>query len=516
MITKRYDGVRENCDGWQNVTYAEKLNEWAQNYGQNTAIVEDEERYSYAQLESVSHNFAAKFYDIGVRRGERVLVQLQNGSPFVFCCFALGIIGAIPILVLPAHGQLIVSELIKQADPVAQVVSGQGSPGLLRIDENKLRAWALEPDMRCMDLPEEDRPRADDTAFLLLSGGTTGIPKLIPRTFGGYIYNNTLAAQRCGLGHESVFLAALPMAHNFTLGNPGVLGTFSAGGTVVICRYASPLEILDLIERERVTITGLVPTMVRMLIDARSINADNDITSLSHLLVGGAPLTPELATSITPALGCRLIQIYGVAEGLNCATTSDDPDDIVMNCQGRPFSVYDEMRIVDADDNDVEPGCSGELITRGPYTITSYYQPECAGEENFTEDGFYRTGDRAMITDEGNIRILGRVREVINRAGEKIDPSTVENCLALHPNICQCAVFGRPDKVLGQRICACIQLRDGNCSLAEIREFILAAGVSSLLVPDDLVCVQSWPMTAVGKTDKTRLAVLAEEKGLST
>lgn len=143
-----------------------------------------------------------------------------------------------------------------------------------------------------------------------------------------------------------------------------------------------------------------------------------------------------------------------MAEGLNCCTSIDDPDHIIHSCQGRPISEGDEIRIVDAGGNDVAAGEYGELLVRGPYTISGYYRAPEQNCRNFTTDVFFRTGDRARITSEGNIQIGGRIKEQINRAGEKIIPAEVESCLCLYPDIKEAALIGLPDENLGERSCA--------------------------------------------------------------
>lgn len=350
-------------------------------------------------------------------------------------------------------------------------------------------------------------------AVLLLSGGTTGIPKLIPRTHTDYIYNARMSAKRCGLNSDSVYLAALPVAHNFPLCCPGLLGTLDVGGRVVLSPTTSPDDILSLITVEKVTVTALVPAMVTVCMEMLEWDEDYDISSLEILQVGGAMLDDSLADRIIGEWPCKLMQVFGTAEGLLCFTSPEDEDAIVGRCQGTPVSPADEVRIVDEYGEEVARGSYGELLSRGPYTIDGYYKAEDANRESFTEDGFYCTGDKAMWTAQGNIRMGGRIKEQINRAGEKIMPAELETYLCKNPHIKEASVVGVPDEMLGSRICAFIISEDGcTVELAKIHQYLQGLGVAPYKFPDQVENIDIWPFTSVGKIDKKELQRLAQEK----
>ena len=290
-------------------------------------------------------------------------------------------------------------------------------------------------------------------AFFQLSGGSTGVPKLIPRTHDDYIYSLRGSAEICGLDAASVYLAALPVAHNFPLSSPGTLGTLYAGGTVVIARNPSPDEVFPLIERERVTITALVPPLALIWLEAAAARRP-DLSSLKVLQVGGAKFAAEAAARVRPVLGCTLQQVFGMAEGLVNYTRLDDPDDIVVNTQGRPISPDDEVHVVDDDDRPVEPGEVGHLLTRGPYTIRGYYNAPEHNARAFTPDGFYRTGDLVRRDAAGYLTVEGRAKDQINRGGDKVAAEEVENHILAHPAVMDAAVVAMPDAFLGERSCA--------------------------------------------------------------
>jgi yersiniabactin salicyl-AMP ligase len=279
-----------------------------------------------------------------------------------------------------------------------------------------------------------------------------------------------------------------------------------------MCDSPSPVDIFFLIEEHGVTFTGMVAPLVNLCLDYRVVDDSADLSSVQFLLIGGSMLQKSVAERVEPILGCKLVQIFGIAEGLTCKVDIDDPLEIRLTCQGKPISPYDEIRIVDADGNDVEQGDEGELITRGPYTIRSYYGPPEISAGRFTQDGYYRTGDRARITERDDLQILGRMSERINRAGEKIAPSEVEEILSSHPDIFDCAVIGVTDVDLGERICAFILSNETAPTLQSIREFLRSAGLAEYKLPDQLVPIVAWPLTYVGKPDRNRLVIIAGEK----
>ncbi|MGH3586042.1 MAG: (2,3-dihydroxybenzoyl)adenylate synthase, partial [Pseudonocardia sp.] len=304
---------------------------------------------------------------------------------------------------------------------------------------------------------------------------------------------------------DAVYLVCLPVAHNFPLACPGILGTFGVGGTVVMSPAPTAEVAFELIERELVTITALVPPLARLWIAATGWET-RDLSSLRLLQVGGAKLDAALAAQVQPRLGCQLQQVFGMAEGLLNYTRLDDPDELIMTTQGRPMSPADEVRIVDRDGADVEDGEVGELWTRGPYTLRGYYHVPEYNATAFTTDGFYRTGDLVRRLPAGHLEVVGRVKDQINRGGEKVAAEEVENHLMAHPAVLDAAVVGVPDEYLGERSCAYVVPVTGQRPTpAELRRFVRDRGVAAFTVADRVLVVDAFPATAVGKTSKREL-----------
>ncbi|WP_309544951.1 AMP-binding protein [Alkalilimnicola ehrlichii] len=387
---------------WTGETLGSFLRARAARFGDRIALVDQERRWSYRELDERADRLAAGLRGLPIKRNDKVVVQLPNVAEFFAICFALFRLGAQPVLALPTHRRSEIVSFCEQTGAVAYIVPDiEGG-----FDYRQL---AYEVQARCPALrhvivlgeAEEfipfaslyavassfPEPAADTVAFFQLSGGSTGTPKLIPRTHDDYLYSVRASAELCRLGADSVCLTVLPVAHNFPLSSPGSLGILHAGGRVVLARHPSPDVAFPLIEREAVTLTALVPPLALLWMEAVEHRRE-DLSSLRLLQVGGAKFSAEAAKRVTPKLGCRLQQVFGMAEGLVNYTRLDDPDELIINTQGRPLSADDEIRVVDDEDKDVPPGAVGHLLTRGPYTIRGYYKTAAHNARAFTVDGF--------------------------------------------------------------------------------------------------------------------------------
>ena len=450
--------------------------------------------------------------------GDRVVVQLPNTVDFLATTLALFRLGALPVFALPAHRKAEVAYLCEHTEAVALVVPAVGNA----FDHRPMAAevQASVPTLRMVIVAGDPgghvalasvdadaelfNPRdPSDVAFFLLSGGTTGMPKLIPRTHDDYAYQMRATAEALGFDHSGVYLAALPVAHNAALGCPGALGTLRVGGRVILASSPSPDEVFPLVQQEGVTLTTLMPAFVPLWMEAREW-FDVDLSGLT-IEVGGARLDPELARQVTPVLGCTLTHWYGMAEGLLSFTRPGDPDEIVATTQGRPLCPDDELRVVDELGADVPPGEVGELLTSGPYTLRGYYRAEAHNATAFTPDGFFHTGDLVRMTPEGRVVVEGRLKDTVNRGGEKVAAEEVEAHLIAHPSVSAAALVAVPDPYLGEKTCAFVVPAGTPPSLADLKDFLAARGLADFKFPDRLELVASLPRTSLGKIDKRAL-----------
>ncbi|KAA0684903.1 (2,3-dihydroxybenzoyl)adenylate synthase [Azospirillum brasilense] len=492
---------------------------------ETTAILCGERRFRYADLQCLSVRLAAAFRARGLRPGDTALVRLPNRAEFYLVFFALLRCGVVPVNALNSHGVYELTAYARQIEPALAVLSA-GDPSLAALmgqtvgPERLLLlgapaddgiggfAWA-DGGALAEDAPGA-APAADPSgvAFFQLSGGSTGTPKLIPRTHDDYLYSVRRSVEICGLDGSCRFLCALPAPHNFTLSSPGALGVFHAGGTVVMAGDPSPATCFPLIARHRVTWVALVPPMLSVWLEAA--DGAEDLSSLEVVQVGGAKLSPAVAERVPERLGCRLQQVFGMAEGLVNYTRLDDDPWTVVNTQGRPMSPDDEIRILDAAGHPVPPGAVGELWTRGPYTFRGYYKADAHNARVFDAEGFYCSGDLVSLAPGGNLVVCGRNKDQINRGGEKIDAQEVEDLLAGHPAVGHAAVVAIPDALMGERSCAFVIAPPGT-KPSELRRFLRGQGLADFKLPDRFVFVRDLPKTAVGKVDKQTLRERARQ-----
>ncbi|SEC31753.1 (2,3-dihydroxybenzoyl)adenylate synthase [Streptomyces sp. TLI_105] len=516
---------------WAGLTFGELLARRAAESGERRAVRDRHRTLTYRQLDEAASSFATGLRDLGIRPGDRVLLQIPNRAEFLEALYALFRLGAVPVMCLPAHRHAELAAIAEASSAVALIVArdGDGFSYLdlaqrIRQDVPSLRhviaagpATARAVSTAGADLDdlyppaaELPAPSADAVALLQLSGGSTGLPKLIPRTHDDYLYSVRRSIEVCGIDESSVYLAVLPASHNFTLSSAGILGALVAGGTVALTEDPSPSSAFAFIKETGTTITALVPPLARVWVNTAEQSAAPELDTLQVVQIGGARCPAELAARIRPALGASVQQVFGMAEGLVCYTRLDDPEDIAVATQGRPMSDGDQLLVVDDHDRPVEAGASGHLLTRGPYTIRGYFRNPAANRRSFTDDGWYRTGDIVSIRPDGNLVVVGRSGDFINRSGEKLSPEELEQHLLKHPLVDDVIAVGMADDMLGERTCVFVvpSAADTAPSLTDLRTFARQNGLADWKLPDEVRVVQEFPKTKVGKASRADLRAI--------
>ena len=527
---------------WRGRPLGSYLHEWAGKYGDAEAVTDGRIRLSYRDLAVVADGLAVRLLAAGLKPGDNILVQLPNRWEFVALTLACLRAGIAPVMTLPAHRghelryladhacarAVVVPDWIGGFDHQALGRDVAAGTRLLIVAGEQVAADAIS--LRELARPADDtaaaRERLDslavdsaDVAVFLLSGGTTGLPKLIARTHDDYEYNARRSAEVCGFGPGTVYLVALPAGHNFPLGCPGILGTLINGGRVVLAASPDPARVLPLITTEQVTVTAAVPAVAQRWIDVVASGQQPAPGTLEVLQVGGARLVPEIAARVRPVLGADLQQVFGMAEGLLNYTRLDDPDEVKIHTQGRPMCPDDEIRIIDEAGEPVPDGEMGVLLTRGPYTPRGYFRATEHNARSFTPDGWYRTGDIVRLHTSGTLMVEGRDKDMINRGGEKVSAEEVENLLYRVPGIAQAAAVAVPDADLGERVCAVVVPGARQVpTLEAIRAALTAMEVACYKLPEHLLTVTELPLTKVGKIDKKALrdivrAAVAQQEG---
>jgi 2,3-dihydroxybenzoate-AMP ligase len=526
---------------WEDRSLRETFDELFARHADRVAIIDGDRQITYAELDRRATNVALNLLDEGLRPLDRVVVQLPNVVEFAYLYFALQKIGCIPIMALPTHRFREMSQFVELSGAVACVtpdktidfdyrelvrrirmgsktmrlgiIVGDAPEGLL-----SLSGLVERPSKSSAQELERIKIDPDDPALFQLSGGTTGVPKLIPRTHNDYIYNSKMAAAVTGVGPDKILLNVLPLAHNLPLACPGLQGFLLHGGKVVLTVSTRSEYVFALIERHRVTHIAVVPALLIRLINDPSIKKF-DLSSLEVIQSGGQRLQPEVRRRTKELIPSVTVQEnFGMAEGMLMFVRFDDPEKVRMETVGRPVSPDDEVRLVDDDDNEVAPGEVGEFLARGPYTLRGYYGVPEYNARAFTTDGFYRSGDLMRRHPSGNYMVEGRKKDLINRGGEKISAEEIENLILMHPAVQNVACVPMPDPVLGERMCACVILRRGAAlTLQELVAFLMNEEIAKHKLPERLEILDDFPLSPFGKVSKKdlteRIARKLKEEG---
>ncbi|MBH2811547.1 (2,3-dihydroxybenzoyl)adenylate synthase [Serratia liquefaciens] len=497
------------------------------------ALIDPQRSLSYRQLNQLSDRLAAALLRRGIHSGDTALVQLGNVVEFYVTFFALLKIGVVPVNALFSHQRNELNAYAAQIKPALLIADRQH--GLFGNDEFLTTFRAEHPSLRLVALRSEEQGEqslaswleedcggfvaaptaADQVAFFQLSGGSTGTPKLIPRTHNDYYYSIRRSVEICHFDDETRYLCALPVAHNYPMSSPGVLGVFYGGGLVVFASDPDAGQCFRLIDQHQINVTALVPPAVTLWLQAiEEWGGCQQLASLKLLQVGGAKLGETLAARIPAEIGCQLQQVFGMAEGLVNYTRLDDDDQHILTTQGCPMSPDDELWVADDDGNPLPVGETGRLMTRGPYTFRGYYQSPEHNAAAFDKDGFYCSGDLISLTEDGYVKVEGRQKDQINRGGEKIAAEEIENLLLRHPEVINAALVSMPDELMGEKSCAYI-IATSPLKPVVLRRHLRAEGVAEFKLPDRFIQVETLPLTPVGKVDKKLLRQRLEAQQLT-
>ncbi|MDP2645705.1 MAG: AMP-binding protein [Desulfobacterales bacterium] len=509
---------------WLGLTITDILDRNAAAYPDKEALVDEKTRLTYSRLRDKADQLAAGLLELGLGKGDCVVLQLPNCIEFAYAYFACQRIGLITVTAIPRHSLREIDHFCTLTDAAAWI----GLPRLRRTDYTDMieTLRSRHPDLRiimageatdgaiCLsDLmagegrlpadPQRFGPQATDVSHLMPTGGTTGLPKLVPRTHNDYISNAASAARIQHSGPGSTHMVILPVAHN-----SGLLALVSglvAWGKVVLCPSTKVQDILSWIEKYKVTFTAMVPTLLLDLM-AQPDFAKYDLSSLELIQGGGAHVPAELVKEVKQRIACFFVNGFGMAEGPLIRTPVDAPPEVVVHTVGKPICPYDQMKIIDEEGRQVPQGVEGELTARGPGIFTGYYKAPEANRESFTQDGFFKTGDLARLDPQGNFIITGRKKDVIIRGAENISATEVEDLVLSHPDVLDVAAVGMPDDRLGERVCIYVRVAPGKeLTFEGLIDHLKRQGASVLFLPERMEVVAELPLTAVDKVDKKAL-----------
>ncbi|MCX8021976.1 MAG: AMP-binding protein [Syntrophorhabdaceae bacterium] len=529
---RKEDGERyTRLRWWLGITWADLFNKHTDIYPEKIGLVDDMGRWTNRELRDEVDRTAIGFMNLGIQKRDRVLLQLPNWHEFIVSFLALQKIGAIIVVLVPRHVQIEINHFAKLTDPTAWIVPERygkidyrpiiddvlkESPSikhviLVRAKENRdfhriegiVDGVVLSPDN--LKALEERRPDPDEVSQILPTGGTTGLPKLSPRTHNSYMNNVEYHGYRWEITSQDTIMVITPLGHNLAV-HWGLAAALFFHARLVVIDSSKPEDICEWIEREKVTAIPTVPALIARVLQMENLHK-YDLSSLKKISVGGAPSTPELVKGVEEKIGAKFINGFGSVEGTCASTKLGDPIELICGSVGKPICPYDEVKVVDQSGNELPPGVDGELVSKGPGIFTGYFRStEEERAKLFTKDGFFRTGDQARKDVEGNIWITGRIKDIIIRGGENISAVEIESLLSGHPHIADSAVVGMPDKILGERICAFVVPRSGAIpTLQDVVSYLKDKGASVLQLPERIEIIQELPMTKVGKVDKKAL-----------
>jgi len=522
---------------WLGLTLGDMFDKASDLYPEREALVGAGKCYTWVELRTLVDNMAYNLLKEGFQPGDTVLLQLPNLPEFVISYYALQKAGLVMVLLTVNHTAREIAHLanltqpkgwilqdryrkinylplikqVKEENPVLEkvILIGKEIPeGCLNF-KDLLETEAGVEEIR--SVLEQAHPDPGDVCQILPSGGTTGLPKGAPRTHNDYICNIEYKSKAWDLNVTDTVLVAATVGHNLAL-LVCVTGSVFHGAKQVMLDSTYPQDFCRIVQEEKITCTGLVPTLISRIVSFEDLHK-YDLSSLKKIYVGAANSPPELVKNVEDRIGARYINAFGMVEGTLIQSRPHDPLEIRCNTIGRPCCPYDDIVTLDSHGNKNPPGVEGELSAKGPGIFTGYLKNSQANMDAFTPDGYFRTGDLAVIDKEGTVRITGRIKDIIIRGGENIAARDVEDLISSHPDVEYVAVVGMPDPDLGEQVCAYVKpVKGASVTHEEVITHLNKMEASKIHYPARTEIVQEIPLTAAGKADKKFLKKDIEER----
>jgi fatty-acyl-CoA synthase len=501
------------------------------------ALILGDRRYSYGQIDAHSTALAAALHELGIEKGDRIALNLPNWPEFVVAMFAAAKLGATIVPLNPKYTTPELQYMLRHSEAAVCVTAEiwEGVDYLARFEG----FLAALPDLQYIvsvgeeDLWYDDRiyqfedlvsagegrpfqPVTVDTEHdlfaIVYTSGTMGKPKGVSLTHANVLTSALASAEAIGLAADDTVFGLNTLFNVFGLA-PGVLGTVSAGATLVLQEDMESAEALEIVQREKVTVYHGTPTSFILDLYEPTLQG-RDLSSLRTGIIAGAPVAADLVTRIRASLVPDIRVAYGLTETGSTVSITREGDSLAqrVGTVGRPLPDT-EVKILDLDGSLLPVESVGEIAVRGPGVMIGYYRQPGETSQVFTEDGFFLTGDLGMLDENGYLHIVGRRKEMIIRGGFNVYPREVEDRLHAHPAVLDVAVVGLPHEVLGEVACACILLVEGAIVTGEEIKDFCRETLADYKVPDLVRFLDSFPMTGSGKVRRVELArmISAEE-----
>jgi salicylate---[aryl-carrier protein] ligase len=522
--SKRY----RSSGAWFDSSAGDMLRSTARRSPAKWALITQERRLTYADFDEATERLGAALLELGLAPGDRALFQMGTVIETAIALFGCFKAGLVPVCTLPQHRELEMGELARRSGATAYFVQADFSAfdltgfaiklaaGFATIREIIVARGAPRSGTRSFEAliesigPGQARARlanvrigTEDTLTFQLSGGTTGVPKIIPRFHAEYMGSARDWARRQYMDQNVVQLYALPLIHNAGQ----IASLFPAlvmGGTAILMPRMDPRVFCEWVERERVTHSmNIGPALPQMLDYADAPRHDlSSITLLTSF---------NRCDLLERHLKVPCANLFGITEGVLMVSAPDAPPEARHQTVGHPVSDLDEIRLLEpGTDREVPFGTPGELCFRGPSTTRGYFRMPEVNRTSFTADGFFRTGDIMRAHRIGGrpcYSFEGRIKDNIDRGGEKFGAEEVENLIGRHPHVADAKVVAMPDRMYGEKACAYVIMRPGHALLTvqELGAYLLSLGLAKFKLPERIEAIAAFPVTRVGKVDKGAL-----------
>ena len=527
-----------NNGWWRGLTLGDYLDRAADMHPDKEAFVDRIGRMTYDQAREKADRAALGLIKLGINPTERILIQLPNWNEFIVAYFACQKIGAIPVLLIERYRQFEIDRLIKITGATAWIVPKkthkvdfvpiindvlEDHPEIknvitVRGKINQTGFSSLEDLIEQNDRTSENltlltqhKPDPLQVAHMGPTGGTTGAPKIVPRTHNSLACGVEFCSMSWDQHCQDTTMIAGPVGHDLSF-TKGLLGSVITQGRLIFQESTDNADICKTIEKEKVTAVVWVPALAQRLLQYEDLDR-YDISSLTKMHSAGAASHPEIVKEVMNRFRMCFYNGYGGTEGMTCITRSVDDLETVCCTVGRPTFPHDIYKVVDFEGGEQPPNTIGELLVKGPCVFSGYYKNPEENAKVFDTDGFFRTGDLAKIDEKGYITLTGRCKEMINRGGESISATEIEKLINRHPDVAAVAVVPMPDPLMGERVCAYIQTKTGaSLTFEDAIAFLKDQNAAVLQLPERIEFIERMPHTKAEKLDKQALRKDIERK----
>ncbi len=523
------------------VTLSEYFEQTADRYPERMALIFRERRITWGELRHLVDRLTLAFIDLGIRRGDMVVILFPNRPEFIITLLAAARLGVVSVPVSERLRRKEIEYILRQTEAKAVVsvcefwgfsfsdlfqelrqvipslhhviVSGaRHHPEELIFEELAAQEWEKKyPGNYYNEVYRREFPvEADDLLEIIFTSGTTGNPKGVMHSHNTRCRSALGTATSIGLQPEDIWLIMVPLSHTTALVN-AFYSSVIRGSCQVLLETWNVEEAMQEITRHRVTLPIGVPTMPIMMLQRPDFDR-YDFSSVRAMVLAGAPLPIEVARQIIQKMGCYVTSAYGMTEtAMSNITRLDDPVEVVCETVGRPQPGM-EHKVVDEKRRIVPIGAKGEACARGQNVCLGYFKDPDRTAQTIDERGWIYSGDLATMDEDGNLRIIGRIKDMIIRGGENISPTEIEDILYTYPKVAQVSVVAIPDDRLGEKTCACIIPKPGEKFTQEEIKAFFKDKVAHFKIPDRVELMPEFPTTPSGKIKKNVLREMMAEK----